>query len=641
MIKKKIAVLTSGWSVDFILQVLEGMKRVCLQENVELHVFTCYKSYESNGEENKTGFAIFDLANLKKYDGIVLMSNLFNDKERADFEYKRILEAGIPAVSINQQLDGFHYIGSNNVDVYKELVSHLIEVHKVSDFAYIGGPVENVGAQANLQAFLSSLKEHKLAISNDSLYLGGDWSFDYAYKIAQQIFAKGKKIPQAVACINDWAAIAVTKAALEHNINVPEDLLVIGFDDIFCAKSVIPSISTVNIQSELMGEEAIRLLLKKTKKIETINIKALPFYRQSCGCEKNVSPEQKLSSLDSPQKIDSSQRFASHLRHIENAFINSGSIEALEDALQSFFAARHPFEGNNFSILVKEEVIKSLENVSFSYQDSPSYGKKMRTLVNIKDNKAVKSEEKDNIIFTRDLYPSSMKDSKGALYLFIPIYNQNSVHGYYVSKNSLDILYDKIAYNWTRNLGTNIEKFRQTINYKLMSQQLQKISTQDALTGLLNRTGFNIFATEMFYKNNNNHKKSFIMFVDINSMKVINDKHGHLHGDLAVKTVAETIKNVFPKSFLSIRYGGDEFVIIGTKAENNKTDYHAKLQEDLEQRIKNMSLPYNLSVSMGSKIFLPNERETLREAIEDVDEIMYVNKTAFHKELDEKNHKKT
>ena len=635
---KKIAVLTSGWSLDFVLSVLGGMKRVCLAKNIDLYVFTSYKSYESNGEANTTGFAIFDLFNPKDYDGVVLMSNLFNDQERADYEYKRILKSGIPAVSINQQLEGFDFIGSNNHEVYKELVSHLIEVHHISDFAYIGGPNENIGAESNLNAFKEVLKEHNIPVKNERLFLNGDWSFEFAYKKAVELFEAKDNLPQAVVGVNDWAAMAVIKAALERKINVPEDLKVIGFDDVSCAKSVVPSISTVNIQADLMGEQAIKMILNhqnKNKASEKINIKAIPYFRQSCGCEKELSFNQKIFSINSPQKVDYSQRFASHLRHIENVFIKNGSIDTLNAALQGYFSLRHPFEGSDFSILIKEEVIKSLGNSDYPYQESTTYGKKMRTIVSIKDGKAFELDEDKKIILTKDLIPSSMKNSpkekNGSLYLFVPIYIQKYLQGYYVSKNSLEILNDKIAYNWTRNFGTSIEKFRQTLNYKLMSEQLEKLSTMDALSGLLNRAGLDIFASKLFDKNNEENKKTYTMFIDINSMKMINDKYGHLHGDLAVKTVAETIKHIFPKSFLKIRYGGDEFVIIGTTTEPIKTDYQAKIKEDLETRTKNMSLPYELSVSMGTKIFMPNEKQNIMQAIEEVDEIMYEYKTAYHK----------
>ena len=55
--KKKIAVLTSGWAVDYVLAVLEGLEKTCRKRNADLYVFTTYKSYESDGSPNTTGFA--------------------------------------------------------------------------------------------------------------------------------------------------------------------------------------------------------------------------------------------------------------------------------------------------------------------------------------------------------------------------------------------------------------------------------------------------------------------------------------------------------------------------------------------------------------------------------------------------------
>lgn len=629
--KKRIAVLTSGWSVDYVLDVLHGMEKICRKKNADLYVYVSYKSYESDGSANITGFSIFDLINPEDYDGIAIMPNLFNDRDLAEKERQRIVKSGIKAVSINDHLDGLQYVGSDNHRVFKNLVSHLIEKHHITEFAYIGGPESDPGSESNFTAFRESLEEHGIPLPTDSIYQGGDWTFDFAYKTANKIFSTKKKPPHAVVCINDWAAMAVIKSALEHQIDVPNDLKVIGFDDISFASCVTPSISTVNMRPDKMGEEAAKILLEDKEANVSRTIKATPIYRQSCGCVKELTGIQKIYSMHSPQKIDASPRFASHLRHIENVFIQNGNIGGLEDSLQKYFERRHTFEGSDFAIFIKEEVIKSLVNVKYSYQSSTDYGKKMHTLVNIKNGKAFPKDLSKQVIPTRNLIPESMLDKKPSTYLFIPIFSMRYLQGYYVSKNSLIILHDKVAYNWSRDFGASIEKFRQTVGYKLMSEQLTVLSTQDALSGLLNRTGLDIFAHDLFFKNNMTDKKTLIMFVDINDMKIINDRYGHLHGDLAVKTVAESIKEIFPKSFLAIRYGGDEFVIIGTKSDSNKTDYRKKLKEDLAQRTKNMSLPYSLSVSMGVKTFDPDKDAKLMDAIEEVDEIMYKSKEEYHK----------
>ncbi len=114
-------------------------------------------------------------------------------------------------------------------------------------------------------------------------------------------------------------------------------------------------------------------------------------------------------------------------------------------------------------------------------------------------------------------------------------------------------------------------------------------------------------------------------------MKTINDKFGHLHGDLAIKTIAEAVLSVIPKTWYAIRYGGDEFLVIG----NNK-DYHGEnfckmIAEIIEKKNIMMRLPYRLSASLGFFTVPPTTKITLAQAISKVDEAMYLKKQAYHK----------
>ena len=626
--KKKIAVLTSGWSDDFLLTVVEGMKRYTEGKNIDIYLFTSYKFYEHDGEPNTTGFAIFDVIDYKKYDGVVIMPNLFNDPQRVEIEHSRILRAEIPAVSINQQLDGLDFINSENHEAYRQLIDHLIEEHHITDFAYISGPEGNPGSDSNFYAFKESLENHNIKIKEENLYLNGDWSEAFGYKQANIILDKKGPRPQAIVCVNDLAAMGATKAILEHGLSVPEDILITGFDDISTSKNIIPSITTLNVQPDLMGEMAIELLMKKHKKPITKTITASIKYRQSCGCVKEINKEQIMYSQNFSHRLDASQRFASQLRHLGDEFIVNETVEKLNDSLQLYFEDRNTFEGQNFAIMMKEEVVKSLIDVNSAYGDSTTYGNSMVVMVNIENGVGVKC----GTISTADVIPDNMKENVSTVYLVLPIYQYKYLHGYYVSKNFTGLLEDKSAYNWTRNMGTSIEKFRQTVKYRLMSEQLREISTHDALSGLMNRMGLDTYGKELLIQNNSTGKKTLVIFVDINGMKIINDKYGHLHGDLAVKTVAESIRAAIPKNFLAVRYGGDEFVILGTRSRSGGTDFCEKIEKTIAEKTKIMSLPYQLSASIGAKLFEPNEKLFLLDAIEEVDELMYKKKKLYHKE---------
>ena len=167
-----------------------------------------------------------------------------------------------------------------------------------------------------------------------------------------------------------------------------------------------------------------------------------------------------------------------------------------------------------------------------------------------------------------------------------------------------------------------------------MSQQYLKLSTKDALSGMLNRQGLEKLAKPYYAQNKKNGLTTVLFFVDINKMKHINDQFGHLHGDLAVKTVAAAVLETVPRNWLVIRYGGDEFLVVGNSKNYNGEDYCTQIKERLASKTSVMHLPYNLSASVGTYSVPAQSAMTLEQAVETVDNIMYEQKQAFHKEDD-------
>lgn len=169
--------------------------------------------------------------------------------------------------------------------------------------------------------------------------------------------------------------------------------------------------------------------------------------------------------------------------------------------------------------------------------------------------------------------------------------------------------------------------------YKLISQQNFRLSTRDALSGMLNRVGLEKLAKPFYENNRKSMLTTVLFFVDINSMKMINDKFGHLHGDLAVKTISAAVLETVPKNWLCIRYGGDEFLVVGNSRNYNGEDYCKLIADRIARKTEVMQLPYVLSASIGTLSLLPDSKLTLEEAVEEVDKIMYAKKQAYHKAM--------
>ncbi|MBE6827723.1 MAG: GGDEF domain-containing protein [Ruminococcaceae bacterium] len=146
----------------------------------------------------------------------------------------------------------------------------------------------------------------------------------------------------------------------------------------------------------------------------------------------------------------------------------------------------------------------------------------------------------------------------------------------------------------------------------------------DTLTGINNRRQLNIFLEEFFGKKK--HKgKTFILMMDIDSFKQINDNYGHLEGDYALIKIAEILKNICSKNndFVA-RFGGDEFAIVANRsneAEIEGLKNEIKLELNIENKSK--SKEYELSLSIGSAELFPEE-DTIETAILKADEQLYI-----------------
>lgn len=625
--KKKIAVLACGWAQYFLYDFLQGVEKIAKENNADVYIFNCYDYVEFSGYPNATGFSIYRLINYEEYDGIIILSDLIKNPRVLEMERQRILKSGKPAVSINLKLKDISCMRIDNYTGFYELVTHLIKEHNARNLFYIDGNETSLDFAERRKAFRMALQDNQIELNRENIFTVEHSSFNYGYNAASEIFSSDRKLPDAIVCTNDLIALGVLKAAAERNIKIPEQLKIAGYDGNYFARNVIPAISTVNDNAFKIGTESAKRVLTGFTEVQDFKIKSMPIYQGSCGCESKIITDQKLFSLKFLSEISQSENFAAQLNQIEEIFTDAADVFTLLTNLELFFSKSHTFEGSDFCIFLKADWASVLINSEENLPQNLSYGNQLQAITSIQNNVKYPRE----IIKTKDLIPSKMHSDECNTFLFIPIFNHSYVHGYFVCKNSLSMISNYHGHQWTRTFGACIERFRKKNMYKQMSQQFLRLSTRDALSGMLNRVGMEKLAKPFYQQNKHNGLTTVLFFVDINSMKTINDKFGHLHGDLAVKTIAQAVLQVVPRNWLCIRYGGDEFLVVGNSKNYNGEDYCKMITQMVLKKSSTMHLPYNLSASVGTLSVPANSPLSLEEAIEKVDEIMYEQKQMFHK----------
>ena len=142
-----------------------------------------------------------------------------------------------------------------------------------------------------------------------------------------------------------------------------------------------------------------------------------------------------------------------------------------------------------------------------------------------------------------------------------------------------------------------VENIRQTLVLNEVNQRLEILYIRDSLTGLYNRFGYNSFAGECFKRN---HGKVYIVFIDMDNLKKLNDGYGHEMGDVALKGIAEGIRSVYTDTDIHVRMGGDEFLVMGSYVEEEVLrKREIEMGKFLRKYSEENGLPLPLEVSMG------------------------------------------
>jgi GGDEF domain-containing protein len=100
---------------------------------------------------------------------------------------------------------------------------------------------------------------------------------------------------------------------------------------------------------------------------------------------------------------------------------------------------------------------------------------------------------------------------------------------------------------------------------KEAQRALERSATRDALTGLYNRRGVHEHAQLALLRAERSGRPLALMFLDLDGLKVINDRLGHAAGDAALRRLAELLRATFRASDVVGRLGGDEFVVVGRR----------------------------------------------------------------------------
>ena len=218
-----------------------------------------------------------ELVGHRRVDGLIVI-NPYAD-ERYEFLPKDFPVVFVGARSHDENVCS---ISLDDQKVAYEATQHLISLGHTR-IALVTGPMEEDCSQDRLEGFQRALKEAGISF-DQSLVFEGDWSASSGSEALMDFVRKGN-LPTAVFAQNDRMAMGVMRAARDANLKVPDQLSVIGVDDMPLSSYFDPPLTTMRQDMPLIGQEAIRKLIdiiqNKTVEQTVLKLPAQLVVRQS------------------------------------------------------------------------------------------------------------------------------------------------------------------------------------------------------------------------------------------------------------------------------------------------------------------------------------------------------------------------
>ena len=195
-------------------------------------------------------------------DGLVFL--LPYESHHANQDVRSFDFQGQPVVAIEYR-PGAYPFPTVNIDDYggtEQAVGYLISLRH-RRIGFIGGPAGRLASETRLNAYRDALTEANLTLDPD-LLKHGDFTQPTGFTAAQELLRLADP-PTAIFATNDLSAFGVLEAIKHYGLRLPEDISVVGFDDIPMASQVFPPLTTVKRPLEQLGATAVRLLLAKLR----------------------------------------------------------------------------------------------------------------------------------------------------------------------------------------------------------------------------------------------------------------------------------------------------------------------------------------------------------------------------------------
>jgi DNA-binding LacI/PurR family transcriptional regulator len=242
-----LGLVVSEITNPFFPQLVQEFENLAVDQGYE--VFIGSTNYDSSRTE-----ALLRRMLQRSVDGIAIMT--FGIEQDL---IQKLVDRAFPMVFVDAgpELPNIRVLRVNYAEGIRQAVQHLAGLgHR--DIAFISGPLHMRSAAARRDAFLAAMAELGLPVSPQHL-VEGTHTMEGGIKACGALLSL-PQIPTGVVCSNDMTAIGVQHGLHREHRSVPQDVSVVGFDDIHLAQFMLPPLTTVQMSCQHLAAAAVQAL---------------------------------------------------------------------------------------------------------------------------------------------------------------------------------------------------------------------------------------------------------------------------------------------------------------------------------------------------------------------------------------------
>lgn len=559
---------------------------------------------------------------------VILAETIRNEKM-----IQKLLDVGkeknIPVFSLDRRVDGCYNLLMDNKACFEQIVRHVVEEHGCRNVYMIAGDEGERFSEERIAIYRKVLEENGIAFDKAKVGHAGYWERPVV-KVMKNFFESGLPFPEAIVCANDIMAHAAISILNERGFEVPEDLIVTGYDGTKDGLCYFPSLTTGAPDFAEMVKWIFAELAKCSEQNCAepceITVQVMIKKRQSCGCEQKIIPKKDRRVAHLLTEIGEEKW---HMKSMHNMLSDTLDKQKIEEIISILPIHMDDWFQFYRYIGVRTELFHSYEIPGNSGQTT-----------SILEGNRGKYRETGKVLEPSELqaHIQTVLEDENVNTILVHLLNfGKDIYGF--SLEGFEELVDwqmkecdEFAMFLSQILHTVIHNFKMNaLNEDLQekNREIEEMSLRDSMTGIYNRRGFFYTIKKIIQNKENMGKYLYLFMVDMDGLKYINDNFGHAEGDFAIVSMAKVLSSMGNGEMVCARIGGDEFICAFVKddSQSYKADAFCARMENLLEKAEGVSTKeYPVSASVGLIVEEISQDLDLEDMMNRADDKMYEHK---------------